>query len=279
MAASAMRIGGVVAFADVGDVRLFFTDEGTEDPPILFVHGYSCDSHDWMWQLPHFTESHRVIAVDLRGHGRSGVPDKDFDARTLADDLAGLIGQLGCGPVVAVGHSLGGVVVSALAVEHPSLVQAVVSVDPGYLIPDEFQPMIEALLEGLEDDPVSTVQGLLGTSSYTPASPTYLKSWHMRRIAGVPPHVLRDTGVALFETGSLAYREVSEEYLQRRECPVLAIYAAPDRAALEATLLTQPHSEAIAWDGSGHWLHQERPDDFNRLVDSWIASLGTPSTT
>lgn len=269
----------VVAFADVGDVRLFFTDEGTGDPPILFVHGYSCDSHDWMWQLPHFTESHRVIAVDLRGHGRSSVPDKEFDARTFANDLAGLIGQIGCGPVVAVGHSLGGLVVSALAVEHPSLVQAVVSVDPGYLIPDEFQPMIEALLEGLEDDPVSTVQGLLGTSSYTPASPPYLKSWHMRRIAGVPPHVLRDTGVALFETGSLAFRQASEEYLRRRECPVLAIYAAPDRAALEVTLLTHPQSEALAWDGAGHWLHQERPDEFNRLVDSWIASLGAPATT
>jgi pimeloyl-ACP methyl ester carboxylesterase len=269
-----------VAFADVGDVSLFFTDEGTGDPPILFIHGYSCDSHDWMWQLPHFSETHRVIAVDLRGHGRSSVPDKNFDARTFADDLARLIGKLGCGPVVAVGHSLGGLVVSALAVEHPSLVHAVVSVDPGYLIPDEFEPMIEGLLVGLDDDPVTTVQGLLGTSSYTPASPTYLKSWHMRRIAGVPPHVLRETGAALFDgTASLAYRVASEEYLQRRACPVLAIYAAPDRAALEATLLTHPRSHAIAWDGSGHWLHQERPDEFNSVVESWITSLAAPLTT
>jgi pimeloyl-ACP methyl ester carboxylesterase len=127
---------------------------------------------------------------------------------------------------------------------------------------------------------VTTVQGLLGTSSYTPASPTYLKSWHMRRIAGVPPHVLRETGVALFDgTESLAYRVVSEEYLQRRGCPVLAIYAAPDRAALEATLLTHPRSKALAWDGAGHWLHQERPDEFNGVVESWIASLGAPITT
>ena len=60
---------------------------------------------------------------------------------------------------------------------------------------------------------------------------------------------------------------------------MLAIYAAPDRAALEVTLLTHPQSEALAWDGAGHWLHQERPDEFNRLVDSWIASLGAPATT
>ena len=186
-----------MAFAEVGNVRLFFTDEGTGGPTILFIHGYSCDSHDWIWQLPHFEASHRVIAVDLRGHGRSGVPETGFDARDFSDDLAGLIEGLGCGPVVAVGHSLGGLIASVLAAEHPSLVRAVVSVDPGYLIPDEMAPIFEGVLVGLKEDPVTTVQTMLG-SSYTQASPAHLKSWHMRRIAGVPPHVLRETGIALF---------------------------------------------------------------------------------
>ena len=58
-------------FARIGEVDLFYTDEGAGGPPILFVHGFSCDSHDWMWQLPHFMRSHRVIALDLRGHGRA----------------------------------------------------------------------------------------------------------------------------------------------------------------------------------------------------------------
>ena len=39
-----------------------FTDEGTDEDPMVFVHGFSCDSHDWSWQLPHFGASHRVIA-------------------------------------------------------------------------------------------------------------------------------------------------------------------------------------------------------------------------
>ena len=263
-----------MAFAEVGNVQLFFTDEGIGSPPILFIHGYSCDSHDWMWQLPYFAAGHRVIAVDLRGHGRSSVPDKGFDARDFAHDLAGLIDQLDCGPVVAVGHSLGGLVASALAVEYPSLVQAVVSVDPGYLTPDEYRPMLEGTLAGLDVDPVTAVQTLLGSAGYTPTSPVHLKPWHMRRIAGVPPHVLRDTGIGLFGgPEALAYFAVSEEFLRGRSCPVLAIYASPDRAALEAPLLTDSRSKTIAWDGSGHWLHQERPDEFNSVVESWIASL------
>jgi pimeloyl-ACP methyl ester carboxylesterase len=59
-----------MAFADVGDVRLFFTDDGAgSGPPILFVHGYACDSQDWNWQIPHFVSNHRVIALDLRATG------------------------------------------------------------------------------------------------------------------------------------------------------------------------------------------------------------------
>jgi pimeloyl-ACP methyl ester carboxylesterase len=263
-----------VAFADVDDVRLFFTDEGTGSPPMLFVHGYSCDSHDWMWQLPYFVESHRVIAVDLRGHGRSSVPEKGYDARTFANDLANLIDGLGCGSVVAVGHSLGGLVVSALAVEHQSLVRAVVAVDPAYLIPDESLPMIGGMMVGLDDDPISTVQQMLGASSYTKASPAYLKSWHMRRIAGVPPHVLRDTGNSLFEgPEALTRASVSEKYLQGRQCPVLTFYTAPERAAQEAALPADSRSMLLAWEGSGHWLHQERPEEFNSILENWISSL------
>ena len=43
-----------VSYATIRDVELFFTDDNAGDPPMLFVHGYTCDSHDWSWQLPHF---------------------------------------------------------------------------------------------------------------------------------------------------------------------------------------------------------------------------------
>ncbi len=193
-----------------------------------------CDSHDWNWQIPHFVANHRVIAPDLRGHGRSGVPEKDFEPRTFAADIAGLIDQLGCGPVVAVGHSLGGVIVSALAVEYPDKVRAVVSVDPGYLVPDESRPVLDGLIGALRSgDPVATAQGFLA-ATYTPASPAHLRTWHLRRIAGVPNHVLQDTLAGLFSgPDALGFRGSAESYLRRRECPVLAFYTDPSRAAVE----------------------------------------------
>jgi pimeloyl-ACP methyl ester carboxylesterase len=262
-----------VPFAELGDVRLFYTDEGLGDPPILFVHGFSCDSHDWTWQLPHFVADHRVLAVDIRGHGRSSAPSDGYDPIQFAADLAALIDQLGVPPVVAIGHSLGGVIVSALAVEHPDRVQAVVSVDPGYLVPDEAGELLAGMVALTGSDPVQAFDMLLG-STYGPGSSPALTMWHRRRVAGMSPEVLSKTLGSLMRTpDGMAFLSVSEPYLRRRSCPVLAFYADPGRAAIEASLFEEKKSKVVSWEGAGHWLHQERPAEFNAIVESWLATL------
>jgi pimeloyl-ACP methyl ester carboxylesterase len=52
--------------------ELFFTDVGAGEN-VLLLHGWTCDSHDWSWQLPVLESRYRVVAVDLRGHGSSEV--------------------------------------------------------------------------------------------------------------------------------------------------------------------------------------------------------------
>lgn len=265
-----------MAFGDVGGVRLFYTDEGSGQPTLLLVHGYSCDSHDWSWQLPHFTARHRVIAVDLRGHGRSSAPDEGYSAPQLADDLAGLLGLLGVDSVVAFGHSMGGVVVSALAVEHPSLVDALVCVDPAYLLPDETGTAMEPVIAALRDaDPVPVIQQVLGGFD-APAWDPALRTWQLRRAAGVPPHVLRQAFE--IQVRGLSLVSNSRPYLARRACPVLTFYADPARVDVEAELFSDERSRAVGWAGAGHWLHQERPVEFNALVDRWLQAAGLVPT-
>src|SRR5690606_4142930 len=52
--------------------KLFHTEAGT-GRNVMLLHGWTCDSHDWSWQLPALESKYRVVAVDLRGHGRSEV--------------------------------------------------------------------------------------------------------------------------------------------------------------------------------------------------------------
>jgi pimeloyl-ACP methyl ester carboxylesterase len=178
---------------------------------------------------------------------------------------------LGCGPVVAIGHSLGGVIVSTLAVERPDLVRAIVSIDPGYLIPDEVGLRMAPVLDAVDSsDPAAAVQALPAATD-TPTSPPALRTWHLRRVAGTPEHVLRQTAKNLLE--GIGLDSVSRPYLARRKCPVLALYANPAQAALEATLFTDDQSRVVTFEGSGHWLHQERPAEVNHLIDAWLATL------
>ena len=158
--------------------------------------------------------------------------------------------------------------------EHPDKVRAVVSVDPGYLVPDEATPFLDEILDAMRDgDPAAVAQGFLG-ATYAPASPPHLRTWHMRRIAGVPAEVLRQTFTGIFRgPDAIGFASASAPYLRRRPCPVLAFYVDAGRAAAEAELFGDDRSKVVAWEGSGHWLHQERPEEFNHLVTAWLSTL------
>ena len=71
----------------------------------------------------------------------------------------------------------------------------------------------------------------------------------------------------------MATRSESEPYLRRRRCPVLSFHADPVRGALEAALLADDRSHVVTWEGSGHWLQQERSAELNVLVSTWLEEI------
>jgi pimeloyl-ACP methyl ester carboxylesterase len=255
-------------------LRLFYTDDGSGDLPLLLVHGWGSDSHEWTWHLPGLAARHRVIAVDLRGHGYSSVPAGGFRPRDLAEDLVHLLDHLGIGPVVAVGHSMGAQVVSILAVEHPERAKALVCVDPGYGYSPEVAATFPAMVKALTADAGAALR--IDEWCYTPATPPMLRQWHTRRLLAMPPHVLAEAFAGMFtDAGQIGVRPASDEYLSRRDCPVLGLWFDPARSAWEESLFKHPASKTVTWPGSGHRLHEERPGEFLLVVDQWIREVVT----
>jgi pimeloyl-ACP methyl ester carboxylesterase len=257
-------------FATVGDVEWFYTDEGSGPGTVLLVHGWTCDSHDWMWQIPVLSKKMRVIAVDLPGHGRSTGTPAGYGPADMADGLAALLLSLEVGPVLAMGHSLGGAVVTALAVEHPSQVSGVIAIDPAYGIsPDELsavQYLVDEVQKGGDLSLVAmTIEGF-----DAPSTPSHLTSWHTRRALGMSAHVCAEVLAGMYLTDrQFGTDPAARTYLAKRDCPVLAIYANQPRSEAERSVLTEER-QVILWTDVGHWLHQERPDEFNALVIAWI---------
>jgi len=258
-------------FAELGDVELFYTDDGPADAEVLLlVHGMGADSHDWIWHIPALSAKRRVIAMDLRGHGYSSVPETGHDPRTMAADLVALLAHLDIPQVVAVGHSLGGQVVSILAVEHPELVRAVCTIDPGYGLREEIAAFMPAMAEALRENAHPTALQMDATL-YTPASPPEIKQWHIRKLLGTAPHVLVQSFAALFvDEDQIGLRPQSEAYLSRRTQPVLALWADPERAEWERNVLK---AETQVFPGNGHRLHEERPAEFIHVLSTWLKSL------
>lgn len=108
--------------------ELFVRDSGGDGPPVLLLHGWMFASDlNWFRTYGPLAEAgYRVLAVDHRGHGRGLRPDEPFRLASCASDAAALVRTLGCGPVIAVGYSMGGPIASLMARDHPDTVRALV---------------------------------------------------------------------------------------------------------------------------------------------------------
>lgn len=99
--------------------------------PVVLVHGLGSSTRDWEYQIPELASRYRVIALDVRGHGRSDKPRERYSISGFAEDVVALIDHLGLDSVHLVGISMGGMIGFQLAVDHPALLKSLTIVNSG----------------------------------------------------------------------------------------------------------------------------------------------------
>lgn len=254
----------------MNDVRLFHTELGRpEAGTVLLVHGWGGDGREWSRHAEALSERSHVVVPDLRGHGRSEVPDADNTPRHMAHDLALLLRRSGTGPVVAVGHSMGGQVVSLLAVHHPDVVRSVIALDPAHGSPAAELPAhtenFAAYLTYGSRRAADFVAGAFG-----PGSPPGLRTAHLRTMLGTPDHVIAQAYSGMYlDPDAVGVRPRTEAHLRLRRCPALTVWTASEFAGWERTVTHVFGSRVEHWPDSGHYLHEEHPDRTVRLIREW----------
>src|SRR3954452_24629942 len=116
-------------FVEVDGRRVDVVELGSGEPAIVFVHGLAGSWQNWLENIPHFAATgHRVIAFDLPGFGASEVPRDRISIPGYGRLVDTLLDQLGVGPAVLVGNSMGGFIAAEVAIQYPARVQRLVLV-------------------------------------------------------------------------------------------------------------------------------------------------------
>jgi pimeloyl-ACP methyl ester carboxylesterase len=159
-AASVTEPGGRIFNLPGGDLQV--VEHGPRDgSPIVLIHCFTCAINYWDEMMPRLDRAHRVVAIDLLGHGGSEKPSSGYTVPNQADLVAQTLGRLGVRDAEVVGHSLGGAVAVALAQQSPQLVDRVVIVDTppthesgdlGFIASLGFAPVIGELFAQVRPD-------------------------------------------------------------------------------------------------------------------------------
>ena len=283
-------------------IGLFYTDtngarghrdghrDGDAPTTVLLVHGWGGAGGQWSALLPHLdlgSSACRVITPDLRGHGASRsqwtpddwadgrVRDADFTPRMFAADLARLLSELGTGPVVAVGHSMGGQVVTALAVEHPASVSALVVLDPAYAAADEEIARIPGEQAALRAEGSEWAARFVAGACSEDAVPGQ-RDREQRLMAATDVRVLAAARDGMYLTAdAFGARRATAAYLEHCDVPTLAIYSnAPAADWHRAHGLQHAESVVEVIPEVGHYLQIERPAAVAELVNRFAAKAG-----
>ena len=155
---------------DAGGIPVRVVRAGAGDTTILLLHGFGESLMTWQAIFDPLAERHRVVAVDLPGQGGSAKPDTTYTLRVMTDLLSRFVDRWTNGPLVVVGHSMGGELAASLALARPDRVKLLVLIAPaGYLVG------LSGILHPMTEAKAKTLGHYLGLRSFI--TPIHDPSW------------------------------------------------------------------------------------------------------
>jgi pimeloyl-ACP methyl ester carboxylesterase len=246
-------------------VKLYYEEDGgssADEPALVFVHGWCCDHTHFARQSEYFSATHRVVSVDLRGHGVSDKPVEDYTMALFADDVAFVCKELGIDRAVVIGHSMGGNVVSAMAVRHPGLVQAAIGVDTALFTSPGAQERLKPRVEAMSGPDYLQAALSMVNSMFLPCDDPDLCETIRQGMTSVPQHTM----VSAMQ-GNLSQ---TAETLGTVTPPFLLISAGwvpVDLANIRKVIPNLSYGQTY---GSGHFCMLEVPEQVNAMIERFL---------
>lgn len=256
--------------SDGGHVRLVEAGQGE---PLLLIHGVGLRAEAWEPQAEALAGTHRVVAVDMPGHGGSS----PLPERARLPDFVAWAGQvvqaLGLGPVNVAGHSMGALVAAGLAVEEPGLVRRLAVLNAVFRRSPEARAAVLARAEAIaageagEEAPLSR---WFGDPAADRAARARVAAW----LAGVDR--------AGYAAAYRAFAQGDDTYAARWPaiaCPVLVLTGAEDPNSTSdmarAMAAAAPQARLVVVDGHRHMVGLTAPGAVSAALADWLAMPAT----
>ena len=250
---------------EVNGRRLRYLKLGDADGvPVIFIHGFGGDLNNWLFNQPALAESHTTYAVDLPGHGGSSKEPGAGDVATLAGSINDLMAALDIPKAHLVGHSLGGAVSLALALDHPERVASVTAIATAGLGPEISMEYIEGFISTGRARKLKSILEMLVFDPALVTGDMVEDVLKYKRLDGVEAALTKIAGSS-FAGGRQAFS--ARPRLGEIKAPVQVIWGREDRIVPAAHADGLPGSVNVTViDQAGHLVHMEKSAEVNAAV-------------
>lgn len=240
-------------------VAIRYDDSGVGAPALVFVHGWSCDRRYWRGQLGPLAARHRVVALDLAGHGESGTGRSDWTMHAFGEDVAAVVEHLRVAQAVLIGHSMGGDVIVEAASLLGDRVRGLVWVDvyDGLDEPSSDEA-VARFSASLRDEFTAAVATFVATMFSPGADPTLVECV-TTDMAGAPAAI----AIPVAEH-AMANGQVMPGLVRKLQIPIVAINS--DWLPPDVESLSRYGVQVLTMAGVGHFAMLEDPARFNELL-------------
>jgi len=247
-----------------------FEVHGAGEPALVFVHGWCCDARYWRAQVPHFSKSHRVVTVDLAGHGHSGTTRSQYSMSAFGEDVQAVTEAIDANRVILVGHSMGGSVIAEAGRLMPGRVIGLIGVDTLENIEypmtrDELTKMAAPLEKDFRTGSRTFVEEMI-----LPSTDPQLRGWILSDMAAAPPTVAisaLNCMMSQYITGEAA--RIFDEI----HTPVMSVNGDMWPVNYEGNRRHMSFFDAIILKGADHFLMLDRSEEFNHSLEKAIRKI------
>ncbi|MCG8533345.1 MAG: alpha/beta hydrolase [Desulfovibrionales bacterium] len=237
---------------------------------MVLIHGWNCNGRYWKFQIPYLSTRHRVIVLDLAGHGRSGMGRREYTMESFGQDVLAVVRAVGPPRVILVGHSMGGSVAAEAARLMPERVEGIIGIDT---LENVEAPMTitarDEMLAPLKADFPSGCRSFV-QAMISPNTDSEMAQWIMDDISSAPPWVAVNSITHYFNQyidGSAA------RVFDDLSIPVVVVRGDRWPVDYEANRRRMAFFDTITIRGADHFLMLTRPEECNHALKKAIKKI------